>query len=205
MRCPFCRLNDDKVIDSRESTDAFVIRRRRECLKCGRRFTTRERIDETPLRVIKRDGGREDFDRRKILSGMITACQKRPVSIQSLEEITQLIEDKLLDSPDREIPARVIGNLAMKELRKIDKVAYVRFASVYKNFESPEDFADIAEEMSQGAPKEGPKEAKGPKPRTRRAAKPALSPDEPPNAPPNASPNEPPNAPPNEPTEDATP
>ena len=151
MRCPFCKQNDDKVIDSRESTDAFVIRRRRECLKCGRRFTTRERIDETPLRVIKRDGGREDFDRRKILSGMITACQKRPVSIQSLEEITQRIEDKLLDSPEREVQSRQIGSLVMKELRKLDKVAYVRFASVYKNFESAEDFADIAEEVSQGA------------------------------------------------------
>lgn len=158
MRCPFCKLNDDKVIDSRESTDAFVIRRRRECLKCGRRFTTRERIDETPLRVIKRDGGREDFDRRKILSGMISACQKRPVSIQSLEEITQRIEDRLLDSPEREVPARVIGNLAMRELRKLDKVAYVRFASVYKNFESPEDFAEIAEEMTGGAAKAGAKE-----------------------------------------------
>jgi transcriptional repressor NrdR len=199
MRCPFCKLNDDKVIDSRESTDAFVIRRRRECLKCGRRFTTRERIDETPLRVIKRDGGREDFDRRKILSGMITACQKRPVSIQSLEEITQRIEDKLLDSPEREVPARFIGNLAMKELRKLDKVAYVRFASVYKNFESPEDFAEIAEEMAGAAAKGGakeaardgdrhggkdgakdaPKDARSPRPRPKKPAAPPASPEGP--------------------------
>jgi transcriptional repressor NrdR len=147
MRCPFCKQNDDKVIDSRESTDAFVIRRRRECVGCGRRFTTRERIDETPLRVVKRDESREEFDRRKILSGMITACQKRAVSMQDLEEITQRIEEKLLDGPEREVSSRAIGSLVMKELKKLDKVAYVRFASVYKNFESPEDFAEIAGEV----------------------------------------------------------
>src|SRR5215831_4718939 len=113
MRCPFCKKNDDKVIDSRESTDAFVIRRRRECLGCGRRFTTRERIDETPLRVVKRDETREEFDRRKILSGMITACQKRAVSMQDLEEITQRIEEKLLDGPEREVSSRTIGSLVM--------------------------------------------------------------------------------------------
>ena len=169
MRCPFCNQNDDKVIVSRESTDAFVIRRRRECLKCGRRFTTRERIDETPLRVIKRDGGREDFDRRKILSGMITACQKRPVSIQSLEEITQRIEDKLLDSPEREVHSRQVGNLVMKELRKLDKVAYVRFASVYKNFESLEDFAEIAGGGPPSAPKAVEKDPKGARPSKTRA------------------------------------
>lgn len=147
MRCPFCKDNNDKVIDSRESTDAFVIRRRRECLACGRRFTTRERIDETPLRVIKRDEAREEFERRKILAGMITACQKRAVSMQDLEEITQRIEEKLLDGPEREVTSRTIGSMVMKELKKLDKVAYVRFASVYKNFESPEDFAEIAGEV----------------------------------------------------------
>lgn len=163
MRCPFCKQNNDKVIDSRESTDAFVIRRRRECLACARRFTTRERIDETPLRVVKRDDSREDFDRRKILSGMITACQKRPVSIQSLEEITQRIEDRLLDSPEREVQARTIGNLVMKELRKLDQVAYVRFASVYKNFESSDDFAELAGEMSAGAARAAERDARAPK------------------------------------------
>lgn len=167
MRCPFCKQNDDKVIDSRESTDAFVVRRRRECLGCGRRFTTRERIDETPLRVVKRDDSREDFDRRKILSGMISACQKRPVSIQALEEITQRIEDRLLDSPEREVPARTIGNLVMRELKKLDQVAYVRFASVYKNFESPEDFAEIAGTMTGEAPggaaRAADRDAKAPK------------------------------------------
>lgn len=169
MRCPFCKANDDKVIDSRESTDAFVIRRRRECLDCARRFTTRERIDETPLRVIKRDDAREDFDRRKILVGMITACQKRPVSMQQLEEITQRIEDKLLDSPDREVHTRTIGNLVMKELRKLDKVAYVRFASVYKNFESLEDFAEIAAGGPPSAPKAAEKDPKGARPSKPRA------------------------------------
>lgn len=164
MRCPFCKHNDDKVIDSRESTDAFVIRRRRECLACQRRFTTRERIDETPLRVVKRDDSREDFDRRKILVGMITACQKRPVSMQQLDEITQRIEDKLLDSPDREVATRTIGSLVMKELRKVDKVAYVRFASVYKNFESLEDFAEIAGEPAGAVLKSGDKAPKGARP-----------------------------------------
>jgi len=149
MRCPFCKANNDKVIDSRESTDAVMIRRRRECVGCGRRFTTRERIDEMdmPLRVIKRDDTRQSFERRKILSGMISACQKRAISMQDLEEITQRIEEKLLDGPEREVSSRVIGNMVMKELKKLDKVAYVRFASVYKNFESPEDFAEIAGEV----------------------------------------------------------
>src|SRR6185436_9005287 len=154
MRCPFCKDNNDKVIDSRESTDAFIIRRRRECLACGRRFTTRERIDETPLRVVKRDDTRDEFDRRKILSGMITACQKRAVSMQDLDEITQRIEEKLLDGPEREVSSRTIGNMVMKELKKLDKVAYVRFASVYKNFESPEDFAEIAGEVIDEATKD---------------------------------------------------
>ena len=170
MRCPFCKENNDKVIDSRESTDAFVIRRRRECLACGRRFTTRERIDETPLRVIKRDESREEFDRRKILSGMITACQKRAVSMQDLEEITQRIEEKLLDGPEREVSSRAVGNMVMKELKKLDKVAYVRFASVYKNFESPEDFAEIAGEVIDEA-KAAP--ARGAPAKPRRTAKPA--------------------------------
>ena len=113
MRCPFCKANNDKVIDSRESTDAVMIRRRRECVGCGRRFTTRERIDEMdmPLRVIKRDDTRQSFERRKILSGMISACQKRAISMQDLEEITQRIEEKLLDGPEREVSSRVIAGI----------------------------------------------------------------------------------------------
>jgi len=172
MRCPFCKENQDKVIDSRESTDAFVIRRRRECLGCGRRFTTRERIDETPLRVVKRDQGREDFERRKILSGMITACQKRPVSMQDLEEITQRIEDRVMEAPEREITSRAIGNLVMRELKRLDKVAYVRFASVYKSFESLEEFAEIAGEKA-SPPKRGDKPPKGGRPRRARRSRPS--------------------------------
>ncbi len=145
MLCPFCKENDDKVIDSREGTDGFVIRRRRECLECGRRFTTRERIEETPLRVKKRDGIREDFERRKILSGLITACQRRPVSTEDLEAITRKVEEEVAHGMDREIDTRTIGNMVMRQLKKLDQVAYVRFASVYKNFESPEDFAEIAQ------------------------------------------------------------
>jgi transcriptional repressor NrdR len=149
MRCPFCAINDDKVIDSRESADGFVIRRRRECIGCARRFTTRERIEETPLRVVKRDGGREDFERRKILVGLITACQKRPVSTSDLEHITQEVEHQVHEAADREIDTETIGNLVMQELRKLDPVAYVRFASVYRNFESLDDFAEIAQQVKQ--------------------------------------------------------
>ena len=148
MRCPFCKKNDDKVIDSRESGDGFVIRRRRECTDCERRFTTRERIEETPLRVVKRDGSREEFERRKILIGLMTACQKRPVSTDDLERIAQRVEDKVAERIEREVESQKIGEMVMRELKKVDKVAYVRFASVYKNFESPEDFAEIAEEVA---------------------------------------------------------
>jgi transcriptional repressor NrdR len=180
MRCPFCKENNDKVIDSRESTDAFVIRRRRECLGCGRRFTTRERIDETPLRVVKRDETREEFDRRKILSGMITACQKRAVSMQDLEDITQRIEEKLLDSPEREVSSQAIGGMVMKELRKLDKVAYVRFASVYKNFESPEDFAEIAGQVIADTKAKAAREGadRPPKAKTKSAKAPDAPPSE---------------------------
>jgi transcriptional repressor NrdR len=128
------------------------------------RSSTRERIDETPLRVIKRDEAREEFDRRKILSGMITACQKRAVSMQDLEEITQRIEEKLLDGPEREVTSRAIGSMVMKELKKLDKVAYVRFASVYKNFESPEDFAEIAGEVIADSKEKAGKGKRGTKP-----------------------------------------
>jgi len=147
MRCPFCKENQDKVIDSRESSDGFVIRRRRECEQCERRFTTRERIEETPLRVIKRDGSREDFERRKILMGLLTACQKRPVATEDLETIVQTVEERILDTTEREIETDKIGDLVMHELKRLDQVAYVRFASVYKNFESPSDFQQIAKEV----------------------------------------------------------
>ncbi len=153
MRCPFCKENNDKVIDSRESTDAFVIRRRRECLACGRRVTTYERIEETPLRIVKKDGTRIPFERRKILIGLMKACEKRPVPSEMLEEITQKIEDYVTERYDREVPSKVIGNLVMRELRKVDQVAYVRFASVYRAFEDVEDFEDVAEELRRRPPK----------------------------------------------------
>lgn len=140
MRCPFCAVDDDKVIDSRASNDGYFIRRRRECLACDGRFTTYERIEETPVRVAKRDGSREDFERRKIMVGLITACQKRPVSMEQLEQITQSVEARVLSQYDREVDTQEIGEMVMTELRRLDPVAYVRFASVYKNFESPEDF-----------------------------------------------------------------
>ena len=145
MRCPFCKADDDKVIDSRSSTDAFVIRRRRECVQCGRRFTTYERIEETPIRVIKKDGSREGFERRQILTGMMKACEKREVSIETLDEITRLIEERINEKFDKEVTTKFIGQQVMRELKKLDKVAYVRFASVYREFKDLDDFVEEVE------------------------------------------------------------
>ena len=153
MRCPFCKENNDRVIDSRESTDAFVIRRRRECLSCHRRITTYERIEEAPLRVVKKDGTRVPFERRKILIGLMKACEKRPVPSTTLEEITGKIEDYVSERYDKEVPCKVIGNLVMRELRKVDQVAYVRFASVYREFEDVEEFGSVTEELRRRPPK----------------------------------------------------
>ncbi len=160
MRCPFCKENRDRVIDSRESADGDVIRRRRECEACAKRFTTREIIRETPLRVVKRDATREDFERRKILMGLLTACQKRPVALDELDEIAARVEEKILTSSDREIETVRIGELVMRELKKIDKVAYVRFASVYKNFESAQDFEAIAQEVARPSGRKTPAKRK---------------------------------------------
>ena len=157
MRCPFCKENNDRVIDSRESTDAFVIRRRRECLSCHRRVTTYERIEETPLRVVKKDGTRVPFERRKILIGLMKACEKRPVSSEMLEEITQRIEDFVMERYDREVPSKALGNLIMRELRRVDPVAYVRFASVYREFRDVEDFESVAEELRRRPPRRRPR------------------------------------------------
>ena len=155
MRCPFCKENNDRVIDSRESTDAFVIRRRRECLSCHRRVTTYERIEEAPLRVVKKDGSRIPFERRKILIGLMKACEKRPVSSEVLEEITQKIEDAVAERYDREVPSKVLGSLVMRELRKVDQVAYVRFASVYREFADVEEFEQVAGELRRSRPRGG--------------------------------------------------
>jgi transcriptional repressor NrdR len=140
MKCPFCSNLQDKVIDSRESKEGDSIRRRRECLACERRFTTYERCDEVPYMVIKKDGRREKFDRQKVLSGLLRACEKRPVSMGKLAELVDQVESALLDSPERELPTTLIGEQLMDRLRLLDKIAYVRFASVYRDFQDVEEF-----------------------------------------------------------------
>lgn len=135
MRCPFCGHLEDKVVDSREAKDGDAIRRRRECLQCGRRFTSYERIDEIPYMVVKKSGSRELFDRGKILAGLMRACEKRPISMGQLELIVDDIEKAVQESTDREMPTSEIGQLIMDRLKSLDKVAYVRFASVYLEFE----------------------------------------------------------------------
>jgi transcriptional repressor NrdR len=139
MKCPFCGGNNDRVVDSRESRDGEVIRRRRECNLCSRRFTSYETIDHIDYMVIKRDGRREPFDRQKVLKGLVLACKKRPVSMSQLEEIVNSIEAMLHDTPGREVESQIIGNYIIERLHEIDDVAYVRFASVYR------DFGDITE------------------------------------------------------------
>jgi transcriptional repressor NrdR len=140
MRCPFCGFLEDKVVDSRESKDGESIRRRRECLECGRRFTSYERIDEIPYMVVKKDGRREIFERNKIMSGLLRACEKRPISANQLEAIVDLVEKNVQEAPDREISTSEVGKIIMKRLKQLDKVAYVRFASVYLEFEDVSEF-----------------------------------------------------------------
>lgn len=140
MRCPFCGYLEDKVVDSRESKDGDSIRRRRECLECGRRFTSYERIDEIPYMVVKKDGRRETFDRNKIMAGLLRACEKRPISASQLESIVDEVEKQVQDTPDRELSTNDIGKIIMKRLKSLDKVAYVRFASVYLEFEDVSEF-----------------------------------------------------------------
>jgi transcriptional repressor NrdR len=140
VKCPFCNHMEDKVVDSRETTGGDTIRRRRECLGCQRRFTTYERIDEVPYMVIKKDGRREKFDRQKVLSGLLKACEKRPVSMPKLENLVNQVESKVTDSPDREISTIDIGEFLIDNLRELDKIAYVRFASVYRDFQDEEAF-----------------------------------------------------------------
>jgi transcriptional repressor NrdR len=130
----------DRVVDSRESRFGDSIRRRRQCLSCGRRFTSYERIDEIPYMVVKKDGGREKFDRTKILNGLLKACEKRPVSLTQLERIVDQVEQRVQESPERELESSVIGKVVLSELRKLDKVAYLRFASVYLEFEDVSQF-----------------------------------------------------------------
>ncbi len=143
MKCPFCAHLGDKVVDSRESKEGEVIRRRRECLDCGRRFTSYERIDEIPYMVIKKDGTRERFERQKLVSGLLKACEKRPVSTAAIERVADKVESALQERPDKEMPTDEVGRIVMDELKRLDKVAYVRFASVYRQFR------DIGEFMSE--------------------------------------------------------
>ena len=139
MRCPFCGFLESKVIDSRESKKGISIRRRRECLSCKRRFTTYEKIEEIPYMVVKKDGTRQPFDSQKLMRGMMKSCEKRPIQISQLEEIVEEIESLLQERPDKELGVAEIGQLVMDRLKTLDKVAYVRFASVYR------EFADVAE------------------------------------------------------------
>ena len=134
MKCPFCLHDEDKVIDSRSSNEGKSVRRRRECSKCKKRFTTYEYVEEVPLMVIKKDGRREAFDRNKIISGILKACEKRPVSVEKVESLVDRVEKELQKSFDKEVKAQVVGELVMDYLHKLDEVAYVRFASVYRQF-----------------------------------------------------------------------
>jgi transcriptional repressor NrdR len=140
VKCPFCAFSDDKVVDSREGRAGDLIRRRRECLKCSRRFTTYERIDEIPYMVIKKDGRRERFDRQKILQGLLKSCEKRPVATPKLEAVVDEVERFVLDAPERERTTSELGELLMSRLKKLDKVAYVRFASIYLDFKDVKEF-----------------------------------------------------------------
>ena len=140
MKCPFCGQGEDKVVDSREARGGDAIRRRRECFGCHRRFTTYERIDEIPYMVIKKDGRRERFDRQKVLAGLLRACEKRPVPMQKLEATVDEVETFVADSPNRERNSSEVGEVIMNRLRKLDKVAYVRFASVYLHFQDVKEF-----------------------------------------------------------------
>jgi transcriptional repressor NrdR len=147
MKCPFCGHLGDKVVDSRESKEGHSIRRRRECLACGKRYTSREHIEEIEYRVLKKDGRPEPFHRQKLIGGLMRACEKRPVSVQQLEAIADRIESDLQDRPDREMTTTDIGARIMEELRRIDQVAYVRFASVYRQFRDVGEFKREIDEL----------------------------------------------------------
>ena len=147
MKCPYCGHLGDKVVDSRESREGEVIRRRRECLECAKRFTSYERIDEIPYMVVKKDGRRERFDRQKVVSGLLKSCEKRPVSVAALERVADRIEATLVDRAEREISTHEIGSMVMDDLRHLDKVAYVRFASVYRHFRDIGEFMTELEDL----------------------------------------------------------
>jgi transcriptional repressor NrdR len=143
MKCPYCGHPDDKVVDSRTIKEGELIRRRRECLSCTKRFTTYERIEEIPLMVAKKDGRREPFDRSKIVIGILKACEKRPVGIEQIEDLVDRIEKSINSSMEKEVTSETIGGMVMEELRNLDEVAYVRFASVYRQFKDIDEFMDV--------------------------------------------------------------
>lgn len=147
MRCPYCKKSESRVLESRALDNGFTIRRRRECTSCNRRFTTYERVEDVPLWVIKKDGRRELFNRDKLLTGMMKACEKRPVALETLSEIVDEIERDLRDRSEHEVPSKVIGQIVMGHLLKLDKVAYVRFASVYREFKDVGEILDCLEEI----------------------------------------------------------
>ncbi len=148
MKCPFCGFQEDKVLESRAVRDGAATRRRRECLSCGRRFTTVEEVKEPTVMVVKRDGRREAFDRNKILRGMMLACQKRPVATETLEAAADEIERRVYDSGEKEISSQLLGEMVIDALHKIDQVAYVRFASVYRQFEDISQFKELVEMLT---------------------------------------------------------
>ena len=155
MKCPFCNHLDDKVVDSRAAKIGDTIRRRRECEKCGRRFTTYERIDEIPYMVVKKDGRREKFERQKVLAGLLKACEKRPVAMGKLEQIVNEAEAFVAESTERERPTSDVGQMVMNHLKKLDKVAYVRFASVYLDFKDVREFMDELKDLLKAKRKQG--------------------------------------------------
>lgn len=147
MNCPFCNHHDSKVVDSRPTDEGQSIRRRRECMECGKRFTTYEKLEQVPLIIIKKNGTRESYDRNKILNGILRSCEKRPVSLPTIENIVDEVEKELYNSMDREIKSEYIGEIIMKKLKEIDEVSYVRFASVYRQFADINSFKDELEKL----------------------------------------------------------
>lgn len=148
MRCPYCKEDQDRVIDTRPSEDGHVTRRRRECMACGKRYTTHERLEELPLRVVKKNGQRVPFDRERIKSGVLKAVEKRPVSMQQIQEFVDAVESEVLERANREIQSQEIGEMMMRHLRDLDDVAYVRFASVYRNFTEVGEFVKEVETIA---------------------------------------------------------
>ncbi len=157
MKCPFCNHKEDKVVDSRTTQHGVAIRRRRECLGCAKRFTTYEYIEDVPLMVIKKDGRRQPFDRKRILSGIVKACEKRPISIDKMEELVTQVEHAIQKKSDREVQASKIGELVMEKLKTLDDVAYVRFASVYRQFKDVGQFMAELKFMLNQSPRKGKK------------------------------------------------